>query len=94
MKFIIAEARVLTQKNREWTNPQTGEVKTWVEYNLKVEEENGSDVYLQVPKALITDENIEYLQNLKGQEVTCEFWLNHNKQYLTYYLSNLPVIKD
>ncbi|ANS86477.1 hypothetical protein VSVS12_02728 [Vibrio scophthalmi] len=86
--FVKGESRKLVFKDRQYQD------KSWTEYNLKIEMDNGTDVLIQVPKQLVTEENIEYLKSLKGQEIEAAFWVNHRDKYLTYYLSELPKIKE
>ncbi|ENU6329866.1 hypothetical protein ACE34W_004157 [Vibrio parahaemolyticus] len=86
MMYLKAEVRVCTSKEYE----NKGEQK--VAHNLKLEQENGSDIYLRIPEKLATPDNIEYLKSLKGQNVKVEFWLSHRDKYLTYFMSNLPEI--
>ncbi|EJC6854969.1 hypothetical protein KIN38_17210 [Vibrio sp. B511a] len=87
MMYLTGESRVLVSNEREYQD------KSWTEHSLKVELENGSDIYLKLSKKLATDENIEFLNSLKGQQIEVQFWISHRDKYLTYFMSELPKIK-
>lgn len=93
MMYLKAEARKYLERTISYKDKETGESKSFIDRQLKVELENGSDVYLRVSDELATEENIEYLKNLKGQDIEAPFWIKNQKGYVNYNLSDLPIIK-
>lgn len=93
MMYVKCEVRRYLEKTVEYNDKKTGEPKSFIQRQLKVELENGSDIYLSVNDKLATEENIKYLEELRGQMVSAPFWLKHKDKYLNYNLSDMPELE-
>ncbi|MBM5031566.1 hypothetical protein HYO11_18730 [Vibrio parahaemolyticus] len=87
MIYIVCEARRLIKREVNFKD------NSWTEYSLKVELENGQDMYLLLTKNLVNDENIKALDELKGKDITVVCSFSHKGQYLNWYLNEIPQIE-
>ncbi|MFA0062454.1 hypothetical protein AB4370_21995 [Vibrio cyclitrophicus] len=82
--YLTGEARIVEKRE---VNTQNGD--NWTEVKMNVEHEKGY-YQLLLTKSLNSQENIDYLDSLKGKKIKVSVFVTSNKDYLKYYMAELP----
>lgn len=83
--YLVGEARIVEKRE---VNTKNGD--SWIEIKMNVEHQKGY-YQLYLTKSLNTEENIKFLDSLKGKKINIPVYVvSNDKGYLKYYIAELP----